>query len=421
MKKYIFILCSFAFTIHSLQAQYYCDKRIEKYEVLNIHDNKLEFYGNAVYATNFFNQLNDLALNGDLQINIVQIGGSHIQAGVLPEQIRKRFENLYESFDGSLGYVFPFSLAKTNVPYHYKCKHYGKWRNAKITTDQLDYKMGIGGIVAYTEDTCANIRIYKNADVSEIGKHKFNKISILHDLNEQSFIPCLEYDSLEVKMIADSSLSASVFYLNQEVDELKFKIKKTHPSQKSFHFYGAYLENCKPGITYSGIGINGAATDSYLKISNFEEQMCVISPDLVIFSIGVNDAANSNFTQIEYEANYTKICNKIRTVNPACMFIFTTNSDFYHYSGKHNNKAKIVYQAMRNLAKKYNAAVWNMHKVMGGDKSVNAWKYHGLAKKDRIHLTREGYQLIGDLFFDAFEDAYANFNLMNNSKKNGLD
>ncbi|GAB1450118.1 hypothetical protein MASR2M47_01740 [Draconibacterium sp.] len=49
-----------------------------------------------------------------------------------------------------------------------------------------------------------------------------------------------------------------------------------------------------------------------------------------------------------------------------------------------------------------------MYEVMGGLNSVVLWEKNGLAQRDKIHFTREGYLLLGDLFFNA---------LMNNFEK----
>ncbi|HIE15346.1 MAG TPA: hypothetical protein EYP69_00300, partial [Bacteroidales bacterium] len=61
------------------------------------------------------------------------------------------------------------------------------------------------------------------------------------------------------------------------------------------------------------------------------------------------------------------------------------------------------------VAKKYNLAVWNLYKIMGGFNSSQKWYLMNLMKRDRIHFTRKGYELKGDLFFSAFLKAWENF------------
>jgi hypothetical protein len=54
-----------------------------------------------------------------------------------------------------------------------------------------------------------------------------------------------------------------------------------------------------------------------------------------------------------------------------------------------------------SLAKKHNAAVWDLFSIMGGLESILHWKAAGLAKSDLVHFTTVGYKLIGNLEFDA--------------------
>ena len=62
---------------------------------------------------------------------------------------------------------------------------------------------------------------------------------------------------------------------------------------------------------------------------------------------------------------------------------------------------------MIRLSKKYNAGMWDMFNVMGGLGSCNKWIKNGCAKKDKIHLTKDGYILMGDLMFSAIMKAYS--------------
>jgi hypothetical protein len=71
---------------------------------------------------------------------------------------------------------------------------------------------------------------------------------------------------------------------------------------------------------------------------------------------------------------------------------------------------------MIKLAKKYHCAVWDLHTIMGGLNSIVYWNLLGLAKKDKIHFTNQGYVLLGDLFFNAFLKAYDNFIESKNSE-----
>jgi hypothetical protein len=50
-----------------------------------------------------------------------------------------------------------------------------------------------------------------------------------------------------------------------------------------------------------------------------------------------------------------------------------------------------------------------MFQVMGGLNSIKDWQKNKLAKNDLIHLTYDGYNLIGDLLFEAFMKSFINY------------
>lgn len=364
----------------------------------------------------FYNKLDKLYFAGTGQVKIMQIGGSHVQAGMWSFELRKHFESLSTDIEGFPGLVFPFSLAKTNHPYYYRSQCEGDWEISKITDKVPIDSIGLSGITARTNDSLASIKIIFYP-VADIAKRSFDKVSIFHNIQDTSYLLSIMPSDIVDTSFINYETQATEFYLKNSLDTLEIKFIKQDTSDNALVFYGAYLENSSPGIEFSGIGINGAATSSYLKAELFQTQLKALMPDLVIFSIGVNDAAGKTFSKRTYIDNYKIIIDKILNVNPDCAFIFTTNNDFYQYRGGVNQHYKDVYEAMLSLSKFYNASLWNMFKVMGGYKSINYWRNDNLGKRDRIHFTKEGYIVIAELLFDAIMHDYENHLEKNASNK----
>ncbi len=58
-----------------------------------------------------------------------------------------------------------------------------------------------------------------------------------------------------------------------------------------------------------------------------------------------------------------------------------------------------------------------MYHVMGGLGSCKTWQKHGYAKTDKIHLTSDGYNLMGNLMFSALIKKYdEHLMLLNNNE-----
>ena len=180
-----------------------------------------------------------------------------------------------------------------------------------------------------------------------------------------------------------------------------------------FTLTGILLENNMPGISVHGVGVNGARVSSYLRCDDFERDLNLIRPDLIIFGIGINDAAEKDFEKNNFKRNYNELIKVIKRVNPDCALLFITNNDSYKREKvkkktryEVNLNGEIVEEAFMELGKKYNAAVWNQFDIMGGLESMQDWEEAGLAKKDKVHFTNEGYRLMGDLLYNALITRY---------------
>jgi hypothetical protein len=74
-----------------------------------------------------------------------------------------------------------------------------------------------------------------------------------------------------------------------------------------------------------------------------------------------------------------------------------------------NANGPVVEKAMMELAQEFNGAVFNQFRVMGGLGSSSKWVRAGLMNRDHIHFLTAGYQLMGDLLYNAFVQDYNDY------------
>jgi hypothetical protein len=70
-----------------------------------------------------------------------------------------------------------------------------------------------------------------------------------------------------------------------------------------------------------------------------------------------------------------------------------------------NKNGILAQNVFYKLAAQTRGAVWDQFEIMGGLKSMDKWRLAELAQKDRVHFTHSGYNLLGDLFYNAFISA----------------
>jgi lysophospholipase L1-like esterase len=388
-----------------LCSQYY-PHDVPEYDFIDYDYNFIEFFEDSTNFQTFYSKFDKLLFQGKEKLNIVHIGGSHIQADMWSDRVRQRLYNFIPNNNGGRGLLFPFRLAKTNNPYYYKVEYTGEWKGYRNSVLKHHSEFGVTGITAKTTDSLSSVKISFRGE--KYPDYDFNTIKILHNQKHESYCIELLSDSNATR-ITNDSIGYTEFKLSSYQKELAFSITKLDTLEKEFALYGISLENQDPGICYHSIGVNGASLPSYLRCELFTKHLELIKPDLVIFSVGINDAYDTQFTAKNYERNYDLLINHFQTVSPNAALLFTTNNDSYYKRKYPNKKAEDVRDVMKRLAKKYGGGVWDMYGLMGGLGSVRTWEKAGLAKKDKIHFTKAGYETVGDLLFEAIIKSYNDY------------
>lgn len=389
-------------------------KPIEDLEFAHFERNRLIYPGDSLAMERFFAKLDSVLFIGEGNVSIMHIGGSHVQAGVFTQQFRDNLLSIGTDLMGGQNFVFPFTAGGTNNPSHYCVSYTGTWdycRNA--VRRETDKRMGLAGAAITTSDSTASVSIVcRERRPTELNPvFKFNKITLIGFSETENVVPVIGYQGDTLKGSYDDYQSTYTFQLPAFTDSICIFFDSV-PGE--FTLTGVLLENGLPGISVHGVGVNGASVPSYLRCDDFERDLNLIRPDLIIFGIGINDASEKDFEKRIFKNNYNELIKIIKRVNPDCALLFVTNNDSYkRLKGKWkkaryeiNPNGSIVEEAFLEMGKEYNAAVWDQFDIMGGLRSMQDWENAGLAQKDKVHFTNSGYQLIGDLLYNALISRY---------------
>ena len=402
----VLILLLLSFTAISSRSQEAMKRPIPDYSFVHLDKNQLLFPGDSLAMEGFFEKLDTLLFTGKGHISIMHIGGSHVQAGVFSQQMRDNLLNLCPGLTAGRGLVFPFMT--TNTPASYSINRTGEWSYCRNAVP-FDTRLGLAGASVTTSDTTASFSIVtreKNPrDITPTFDFNLVKILGYGDLE-----PFIHMNNRIIRGIYDAREGSYTFQLPDYTDSLYVDFNQ---QAGTFTVTGVYLDNGMPGITYHGIGVNGAKVESYLNCEDLERDLHLVKPDLVIFGIGINDAAADGFTKEKFKRDYDQLIGLIHKVSPDCALLFVTNNDSYKCTKKKkknlyqvNPNGTVAQQAFMELGKKHNAAVWDFFDIMGGLQSMEQWENQNMAKKDKIHFTSAGYTLIGDLLYNAIIDRY---------------
>ena len=375
--------------------------------------NRIVFPGDSTAMERFFSKMDSVVFLGQGNVSIMHIGGSHVQAGVFTQQFRDDLLSIGDDLMGGQYFVFPFTAGGTNNPSHFMVSSTGSWtycRNA--VRKETDKRMGLAGAAITTTDPNATVSIVSRSrrPTELTPEYSFNKVTLIGFSETDNVVPVVSYDDTTRQGQYDDYQSTYTFLLPALTDSICIRFD-TMPGE--FTLTGVLLENGASGISVHGVGVNGASVPSYLRCDDFERDLQLIKPDLIIFGIGINDAAEKDFEKRTFMKNYDDLIQIIQRVNPDCALLFLTNNDSYkrvRVKKKRryevNPNGKIVEDAFMEMGKQYNAAVWDQFDIMGGLRSMSDWEKAGLAQKDKVHFTNAGYQLLGDLLYNALITSY---------------
>lgn len=469
MNKLIIFFCCLLWSANS-KAQKSVSLPTIKNMISKIDTATIETYtGNHIYNAqvleSVFAKLKENESGKNQKINIVHIGDSHIQGDLMTNKIRKILQQQFGN--AGRGFVFPYQLAKTNGSYNerfYSNKTWESYRNiypfkskpvglsgiglwranggfaVQLNIKDPAYKFNSIHIITPQNQDMFDLAISSQTNITQsterkVITHKIKKgeaISVIADKYNISIaeikkanglksnniragktlkIPTNETKPKKIKSseFVPLNLTADSFshYYNSEkaLDRIYLIPNK---SASEFELNGLVLEKDAPGITYSGIGVNGAKFSDYNKYPLFFEQLKALKPDLLIFSLGTNESYD-NMEASGYIRELREFISNLKEQKIDVPIIVMTPPPSLHRGRKLNFYVKEYAERINGVAEKDEFAVWDLYDEFGGLTGVRTLRAEGLIGPDFVHYSKKGYEKQAKLFTEAFLRAYDNF------------
>jgi lysophospholipase L1-like esterase len=164
--------------------------------------------------------------------------------------------------------------------------------------------------------------------------------------------------------------------------------------------FGWSLEN-KGGLTFETLGINGAQANVLLGWDEplWTAAMVARNPSLVILAYGTNEANSPRWTAEQYRADLEGVIQRVRRAAPQASILMVGPPD----CGKLHALAHLpeVIALQREIARERQVAFWDWRRHMGGPGAIRRWVTAGYAQADYIHMTGEGYRMVGEMIVNA--------------------
>ena len=359
----------------------------------------------------FYEKLYQLKRTQSGRINVVHIGDSHLQADFFSGSVRQKLQRQFGN--AGRGLIFPYRIAKSNEPASYKSTSNTTWNSKRNVFYDNPLPIGVSGFTMETADSLAEVDVIIK-DQPGLG-YSFSKLALFHDKGIENYdITVCDEVNCERGILKSTDSSSNAFVselkLDKPMQEIILRNRQSDTSKQHVtRIYGLLLENDSAGVLYNMIGVNGAEYKHYNMSKYFTTQLTYLQADLIILSLGTNEAFSAGFDRVAFNNNIDTLVMNIKASNPNAVFLFTTPGDSYRKSRKgrvKNPDMKVARVTIINYCQQHNLAYWDWYEIMGGYGSMANWFLMKLAQKDRVHYNGRGYMIQGDLLYRALMKGY---------------
>lgn len=369
----------------------------------NVVDDRSLVIHNGMILDPFFEKLSNLRSHGSGVVSVLHLGDSHIQADWMTGSLRENFQ--HDFGNAGRGLMVPARVAASNESPDIRSESGGKWESKKILYPDQPLPGGLGGFTLSTADTSAWLSIRMNNF-----KWSHRKLTLLYRKDPSSFSIAVRDSGKHTLAFAgnftDEQKDASTVTLPYPSVDIKLQMLKHLPSQSRFTFYGLSASSGQSGVLYHSSGVNGAKFRHYVSEPNIPRQAAVLKPDLIIISLGTNEAADYPYQDPGLGQQISRLLAGLNSHCPETPVLLTTPPGSFRKKSKRNPGVTAIRNAIINQATPRQYAVIDLWQAGGGELFAQQWTKENLMQADGIHFTREGYRLQGEMIYQALMDTY---------------
>ena len=339
----------------------------------------------------------------DNAFSIVNIGDSHLQADIGTGELRRLIQK--RRGNAGRGLIAPLKLAGTNEPADYRLTLSSPVDKKSILVRRpWQTPMTFTGVGVKPVDNAFDLTLEMLGDFPE--NFRFMRVYTTGDINvtqaKSTFGTPITY--AQDKNLEDGYVD---LFFDAPVSSVVLSIFA--PAAPTIH--GLMLSKETPGIFYHVIGNNGASYKTYGWVDNFGKGVSTLYPDLIIVSMGTNDAYNSTAPE-EFRRQLDDLVKELARENPDAKIMLTTPKEAQRKTGSGRasryevvDKIKTFRDIILEYGRQNKIPVYDFYTIAGGDGASFHWVEEGLLGGDRVHNTKTGYRLFGNLFYEALDRA----------------
>jgi lysophospholipase L1-like esterase len=174
--------------------------------------------------------------------------------------------------------------------------------------------------------------------------------------------------------------------------------------------------DCNNGVALDNVSLRGSSGFEIPRINRdfMKQQVEALQVKLIIVQFGVNISGEGNYSLSYYEKMFYRQYNYLKSLHPDACVLVVSVSDRARKKGTRYESypsVEVIRRAQQNAAMKAGCAFWDLRDAMGGQNSMVSWVNNkpSLAQSDYTHFNGNGAKLVGEMLYNALNNAYEDY------------
>jgi lysophospholipase L1-like esterase len=323
-------------------------------------------------------------------LRVYHIGDSHVQGAIFASELRRLFQ--LDRGDAGRGLAFSHRLGGTNGSGEMAWTGNGPWVVANALRRENAMPWGLAGWSLAGTDSMRFLQLAPR-ESAPAGMYLASTVWVLGE-------GVVLQDADSCNRFAPTVVRCHV----PPRDTFRLALD-SFPGR----FDGLILENDQPGLVWAEAGVNGLSWAELSRPSRLWEQLAAWNPDLVVVSLGTNDAFAKGYSTESFRSTVADVLDRFRRSVPGAAILLTLPPDHAlrvrrrRYAD--NPRISSVESVLRQQCQFHGVAAVELRELQGGAGSWNKWLAQGLLNPDHIHYTGTGYRQHAGLIHAAVSQA----------------
>ena len=336
----------------------------------------------------------DHAKEAGQPVHILQFGDSHTASDDWVNTMRVAAQARYG--DGGPGYVHPGHPYLGYRRFDASGSNSAGWKTDGNKSHQADQNQGLSHVSISTSSPGQTVRLSASGE----------SLGLFYMRQPGGGQVEVSVDDGMKNVFSTNDSEPEPGYFSEGLSPGRHEVTLRTMNFAPVRLFGWTLDN-NTGVTFETLGLNGELANRILDANEqiWAAEVAQRAPALVILAYGTNEANSHAWTAEQYRADLTQVIAQVRRAAPNASILMVGPPD----CGKLRPLLHLdeVIDIQREIAAAQGVAFWDWRMHMGGAGIVDKWFLAGLGQADYIHLTGDGYRLIGDMLFRQIEKAHS--------------